>query len=359
MVFFRSLLNSTEADVQDPDHVLNTSLPHNISETATVVPAAWWTVLFYALMITIAIVGNLLVILLVALYRKLRTPFNYILLNIAVADALVGLFSMPQYAASYLYLGLWSFSDAQCSFWMFFDYFMPAISLSSIAALSCDRCWAVTYPTAYRNYHTHRKAFTIIGITWLFSVIGVLPGYSYTRSYFADQSVNQSCSWNVDGLPDWATDFTPLAVNIWIPFAITLACYVATVLKILNLRLKRQAIFPHALPAAQNSAGSQGKFFRARQDRQAFRVVTLLVCGFFIAYMPWTIYSVRAALLKYDDPAIFGDLASWMSYSLSMFSPFICGAGSRDLQEGVKKLFGREDRGKLKRSSMRVNTIAN
>ncbi|GAU91938.1 hypothetical protein RvY_04095 [Ramazzottius varieornatus] len=291
--------------------------------------AAWWMLLIFVLMTAVTVFGNLAIVTLFLADKKVRTPFNYILLNIAIGDALIGTVDMPYYAASYFYWGFWPFSDQQCSFWMFIDYLMPTITLASITALSLDRLWALMAPIAYRCCNTTRKASVTIFVIWLYSTLGMLPGYAYTRLYLADQRADKTCLWEVAGLPNWASPSYPLIINLCAPFAITLLCYVGIVLRLLQLRSSRAAVNPET--HRQTSK-------RNRREQQAFAVLTLLVVTLSVSYMPWVVYTVRLVVLKYEDSLTFYNVSYWMGFILSAASPFMALVGSQDLRTAMRRL---------------------
>ena len=235
-------------------------------------------VLLVSLLIGTTIVGNLLFVVLFLMYRQIRTPFNYILLNIAVGDAIMGIFNMPQYTASYFYYGFFNcpFSEVQWSFWIFVDYLMPSVTLTSLAALSADCFWAVLYPATYRAHNTTRKTLVIVLFTWFLAFTGVIPGFTYIRLYLSNQSQNKTCLWGVDGVPMW-TSFYALVLNVWMQFLVSLVCYVGTVFKLIRIRVTRTAVSP-----LRNIDRRMAR--RDRQERQAFLVVTLLTLALFISY---------------------------------------------------------------------------
>ena len=66
------------------------------------------------------VIGNILVIAAVLLERNLRTPANYLVLSLAVADFLVACLVMPL-GAFYEIQGQWSLGDLLCEFWISTD----------------------------------------------------------------------------------------------------------------------------------------------------------------------------------------------------------------------------------------------
>ena len=59
--------------------------------------------LLFSVVFAINLVGNTLVILIVSLHRRMQTPMNWLLANLALADLIIGLFFIPRTLLSDLY----------------------------------------------------------------------------------------------------------------------------------------------------------------------------------------------------------------------------------------------------------------
>ena len=104
----------------------------------------------------VTVIGNLLVILVVIKdpLKKLKTPFNYFLVNLAVCDFMAGAVVMPLMAFSNK-IGLPSNVSS-------YVYFVSVGSvLFSTWALSIDRLIGVTKPMMYRANISVRRCFGI------------------------------------------------------------------------------------------------------------------------------------------------------------------------------------------------------
>lgn len=80
------------------------------------------------------IFGNFLVVASVALEKKLQTPFNYYIVNLALTDMNVGLSVMPLFALDNLY-GYFPFDVYTCSYWIWSDYTMTFESVATLAVI--------------------------------------------------------------------------------------------------------------------------------------------------------------------------------------------------------------------------------
>ena len=132
-------------------------------------------------------VGNLIIITAVAVdpLKKLRSPFNYFVVNLAVADLIVGIISMPIgiYHHSQEYLG------KKSTFRLFEKFFHMSLFTSLTASLLClitlsvDRYIAITHAVKYRNNVAWKKCWIGSFIIWILSLS--LP-FVYIKTGYID-----------------------------------------------------------------------------------------------------------------------------------------------------------------------------
>ena len=108
-----------------------------------------------ALISIFGMVGNTVVIFVVVKdpLKKLRTPFNYFLVNLAVSDLIIGIVTMPLSFYVHFYE---SFNGIVSGVWsevLAMSYFISAhASLLSLLALSVDRYIAIVKSIKHRLY---------------------------------------------------------------------------------------------------------------------------------------------------------------------------------------------------------------
>ena len=125
--------------------------------------------------------GNFMILILVIMnpLKKLRSPFNYFVVNLAVADLIVGIISMPITIYFNVLKYLQKKSDA-----LLLIRFSHMILFTSLTAnllclmlLSIDRYIAITFPLKYRTNLSSKKYWVASFIISLFSV-------SFSSIYF-------------------------------------------------------------------------------------------------------------------------------------------------------------------------------
>ena len=129
------------------------------------------------------VVGNVLVCVVYILDpgKKLRRVSNsYFVINLAVADILVGITVEPINAASF-----WSNNTNVLFSYYIFAVLSCVCSIVSISALMVDRFLAVCRPFQYRSLVKPRRIRTAILIIWLFSIhFSILPLLGWRSASF-------------------------------------------------------------------------------------------------------------------------------------------------------------------------------
>ena len=143
----------------------NATVPTDLSFTTTAVSACIFLV---------ATIGNSLVLLAVFLdpNKNLRSPFNYFVANLALADLLVGLAVAPLSIIYHVSEGLKSPIKAEMEKYLFYSYFVVCTaSLLSLVVLSLDRYVSISYPLRYVAWLDSHRSFVISAAVWVLSVL--------------------------------------------------------------------------------------------------------------------------------------------------------------------------------------------
>lgn len=144
----------------------------------------------------IGMVGNVLIIFIVAKdpLKKLRTPFNYFLVNLALSDLIIAVITMPISFYVHFYD---NFNGIVSGFWsevLAMSYFISAhASLLSLLALSFDRYIAIVKSIKHRAYLSWKRCIKVTFGIWIFSL--TLPfayfqiGYTPYLMYYGNTIV--------------------------------------------------------------------------------------------------------------------------------------------------------------------------
>ena len=124
-----------------------------------------------AILLIVTVPGNILICWAIVKdpNKELRSPFNYLVLNLAIADLITGVITEPSFVVFHVRESL-KFEVMNRVEIIHVPYFITCTaSLLSIAALATERYLTVT-STYRRTYSQSRAVWTSVGI-WMFSIV--------------------------------------------------------------------------------------------------------------------------------------------------------------------------------------------
>ena len=175
------MTNLTTVDLLLPDGKSSTALPQ------------WLLIVFVLTSIIeslLGILGNTLVIIVISCLGKsqiVHTPHNCFIINLALSDLVLCLFTMPlnTYRSLYVYM---RFPPAFCKLADSFPAINVCVSSLTIVTISIYRCLVVCYP--HKKLNGRLLTFFIMISIWLLAILAASPLFIYslsTRVY--DQSL--------------------------------------------------------------------------------------------------------------------------------------------------------------------------
>ena len=182
--------NITHYGVDNTTYVWNLTNWNNVSDNFTngtsdfakdsiFLPGAILSGIFLALVIVMTIVGNILVLVAVAVNPHLRGTTHYFIANLAVADLLLGTTVVP-FSASLEIINYWAFGQEFCNIWAAMDVLCCTASIMNLCVISIDRYIGVTRPLQHSRIMSEKRAFYIIILVWILSLcISVAPYFGW------------------------------------------------------------------------------------------------------------------------------------------------------------------------------------
>ncbi|CAN7946842.1 unnamed protein product, partial [Ixodes pacificus] len=127
----------------------------------------------YGLISLVSIVGNILVLWIVASSRRMQTVTNIFIANLAVADIIIGVFSIPfQFQAALLQR--WLLPYFMCAFCPYVQVVSVNVSVFTLTAIAIERYRAITSPLKAR-FCSKTTAKILILIIWISSLVVACP----------------------------------------------------------------------------------------------------------------------------------------------------------------------------------------
>ncbi|XP_070186779.1 allatostatin-A receptor-like [Littorina saxatilis] len=160
---FSNSMNSTGSSSDDA--MSAAELERNVS---IVVPTVFGVIFLLGLL------GNMLVILVVALDKNMRNTTNILILMLAVADLLFIIFCVPFTATSYA-MPVWPFGRAWCKMMQYLTFVSAYASVYTLVLMSLDRYLAVVHAIRSMSIRTECNTWLAIGVVWAVILASNVP----------------------------------------------------------------------------------------------------------------------------------------------------------------------------------------
>ncbi|XP_055876810.1 QRFP-like peptide receptor isoform X2 [Biomphalaria glabrata] len=135
--------------------------------------------LLYVPIIVLTIIGNTIVIAVVAKNKRMQTTTNYYIVNLAVADCLIALTCSWTHLVDDL-TPFWVLGGFFCTFNAFCQVLSLMASVFTLTFIACDRFFGIVY--AMKAHFIERRASFTIVLIWLLSIAVASPLIFY-RGY--------------------------------------------------------------------------------------------------------------------------------------------------------------------------------
>ena len=162
-----------------PDYAADISSLDTRSDAAIAFQAASMVIIM-----TVALGGNLLILVAIYIDKTLQTITNVFIINLACADLLLAIIGMPFTLASSITYD-WIFGDTWCKVNGMANSLFCIASILTLAAVSIDRYFAILYPFRYTTWITNKVAAGMIVYIWFHALLmACLPLTNWSKYTF-------------------------------------------------------------------------------------------------------------------------------------------------------------------------------
>ncbi|CAF0979606.1 unnamed protein product [Adineta ricciae] len=225
---------------------------------------------FYCLIFILGLFGNSVVIFVAIRKRKYLNVTNCYVMNLALADVLFLIVSIPYTT----YLGLvnnYPFSEIICKIHMYLAYVFLLATCNTIAAMSIDRYFYIVSPKSKLYWRTPHTAMLICLIIWASSLALIVP-YHIILHVIASNS--KTCG--PDSYENFLVCFLVFCSYYAIPLVIIIVCYT---------KLAMHVIQSNQLIANHLNAKNMPKFLK-RKQRKVTKMVIVVTLAFALCWLP-------------------------------------------------------------------------
>lgn len=181
------------------------------------------------------LIGNILIIVAVAVVKKLQTPSNLLLVNLATSDLLVSGIVLP-FAIIFQLKGLWPFSEFLCDVFILSDVLLCTCSILSLCIISIDRYFAITRPFQYASKRTIGRIMVMILLAWLLAALISVPPFIGWKEKFVKGECKYSDSLSYQIYATFGAFYVPLFIMLFLYGKILLLAK-----RIANLDIKQRS----------------------------------------------------------------------------------------------------------------------
>ena len=139
----------------------------------------------FSILVLISVVGNILACIVILANRSMRTPMNYLILNLALADIMVVSFVTPRFIFIHAFDhpdGLLGTLICKLFTGSNFSWLGGSASVYSLVAISVERYFAVVHPYGNRGKLTMKRVKYVIAGCWVLAVAFNMPLF-FTMQY--------------------------------------------------------------------------------------------------------------------------------------------------------------------------------
>ncbi|KAK3703116.1 hypothetical protein RRG08_002974 [Elysia crispata] len=297
---------------------------------------------FYVLAILMDLVGNVIVILIIVLNRKMRTTTNTLIANLAISDLMVACFCMWVHAGNSV-TSQWPFGRFFCKVNTFFQILSVTASVLTLMVIAIERFYVVWFP--FKGHWSPVVTWSVIVATWIVALATAAPQLAvrvmYTVHFMDGKQVWCEEAWKEYYVDEDCNSYAPgkkyyyIVVSLvmyFLPIAVMLFTYSMIAYRLLVKR-----------PAANHSA--DGKLSHQERAKRKITQMLAIVLGVFIVF--WTPQQLMLLHLAINQPyqdekpymSTIKYIALYLAYFSSAINPYLYAGFNENYRRGFLEAF--------------------
>ncbi|KAK8377276.1 hypothetical protein O3P69_013727 [Scylla paramamosain] len=314
-----------------------------------------WTGVLVTLM-AVGVGGNVLVPVVVVRTRDLRSSTNFLLVNLAAADLLVLLVSLPTALVElHSRPETWVLGEPMCKLVPFVEYCVSHASVLTILVISFERYYAICRPLRASYTCTKMRACTCILTIWAAAVLLSSPMLVMSKYLFvpyADGTMVHGCY----------TELTTFWSCLYINLVTAVFFFVPLVLLVLLYLVIGRSLMRDSASAALQHRKVDLPNMKAR--KQVVVMLATVTVFFFVSLFPFRVLTLWIVWTPQETIETIGPLRYFsflygtrvLFFANSAVNPILYNLTSTKFREAFLKLLG-ENRGDSRRHLSRQSTF--
>ena len=261
-----------------------------------------------------AIIGNFMVIVVVIRHKGMQTRTNMFLVNLAIADFLVGILLAP-FSLTTIIQDEWIFGEAMCHINGFLNNVCFITSIHTLMYISIHKYVSITHP--FSRILTHWKILMMILAAWLWSIFcAILTMFVLSKVVYKRAAMQCGPEYPKNKL-EYLHHVIISATNILIPLFVMTFAYARMYYEFRK----------HAVRLRRNTTLQSDQILG--QQIQVTKTLFLVLVCFMVCWLPYGTYSTYVSMIKdkskilaWSNPAV--SIVLIMIYSLlfHFYSPY-------------------------------------
>ncbi|KAM4807618.1 trace amine-associated receptor 1-like [Rhinophrynus dorsalis] len=281
--------------------------------------------------------GNILVIISIGYFKQLRSPTNYFVFSLAIADFLVGVTVMP-YSMVRTIEGCWYFGTLFCKLHSSLDVMFCTASILHLSCIAFDRYYAVCNPLLYGYRMSPKRVSALICICWIVPVFISFGPILLGLHLLGIEHVlpDNVCIFIVNQIYSLCASL----VAFYVPMLLMLVAYCK-----IYRAARKQALQIHAIErnvSTQNSSNnlSKKRIFSLKRERKAAKTLGVIMGFFLVFWTPFFTANIIDPFIGYKVGMIEWEVFLWLGYSNSALNPFMYGLFHKSFRRAFFMIIG-------------------
>uniref|UniRef100_A0A8C4RK78 G-protein coupled receptors family 1 profile domain-containing protein n=1 Tax=Erpetoichthys calabaricus TaxID=27687 RepID=A0A8C4RK78_ERPCA len=267
-------------------------------------------------LVILTVCGNLLVIISISHFRQLHTPTNILILSLAVADLLLGIFGIP-FAMIKIIENCWYFGEILCLVYKLVAFFLTSVSISNLVFIAVDRYIALCDPLRYTSIITVYFVSIFIALGWAFSLVYNVIIISMNR---IDSSEGQDgCQHDCFVILSETFIMVDLIITFILPFSVMIILY----FKIFTVAKKRHLKIINSVNQQICTKELHQNKRPKNSERKAAKTLGIVISVYFICWVPFYTCKIIYTYTTLPVPNVFFNVLVWLIYFNSGMNPII------------------------------------